>query len=936
MEETFRGLDASLNIGCCDLHIRSRGPRIEIYTRTLCKAYGVGPDTCLSDPSVQASVARLITVLATSSGLLATLTTAWWGALSDLHGRTRVLGFNVAGLLVSDVSFLLVAQFWERLPGGYWLFVVGPIAEGLVGGISVASVVMHAYISDCSPSGSRSCAFSLLMGLLFCGMSIGPLLSGLIMKTSHRLLPVFYMTTALDAAVSLMVWFILPESLSSTRMHESRRKHAEEQEPTSSTVFGVLKKLQRTFSFFTPLLVLLPQKVGELAASVYQQLQYAAMTYSWTSENISYWMGGVGVAKAFYLTLVFPAILKVLSKLRAAPVPLPATESEPVQLPDPSNELELPASAPSFEKAPHPASLDLILARVAIINDIICYALMPVAATGTLFAAISVCSSMGTSFGPVMNSLALELYSRRGGTDSGRLLGALTVVSALSSHIIGPALFGLTYMKTVATLPGAIYILCCAALVTSLLLLLLIRLHREKYEHENEVDEHADAYESDTTSMTGSNYAAVSCTYILEPSEPSTFCHVVRVKSKVITGSVQFDEAVMSKSGDQLTLPGGRRGATSRSRPGSRPRASRNHSTSSVPYLPQGPEDLIIPDAPIGEGAAELLQEFVHPHHHESEDTLIVDHGDDGPGDEEEGQTSDAEWRQSLPWWKRPAPWWFLAFVPFATIAMSATVAPKIEIYTKLACEVHKPEYTIGRDAIEIGFSTLMSYATNSSTVFPLDDQSQRLCVLGCVTTGWWGSLSDRYGRTTILGLSLIGTLVTDFNFIFVYKFSKMLPGGYWFLVCGPIIEGFLGGMSATSAAIHAYIADCTEPGSRSRVFSLFLGVVFTGMGLGPTLGGLLIRFSGNILSVFYGAAGIHVLYAILIWIFVPESLSPLSMTESRKRHVADIEAYRRANTNGGAVVLLKKVFGFLSPLNLFFPNVINDGRNPVKHAQRD
>lgn len=36
--------------------------------------------------------------------------------------------------------------------------------------------------------------------------------------------------------------------------------------------------------------------------------------------------------------------------------------------------------------------------------------------------------------------------------------------------------------------------------------------------------------------------------------------------------------------------------------------------------------------------------------------------------------------------------------------------------------------------------------------------------------------------------------LVVDFTFILVALFSKRLPGGYWFLMLGPIVEGSLGG----------------------------------------------------------------------------------------------------------------------------------------------
>jgi hypothetical protein len=50
------------------------------------------------------------------------------------------------------------------------------------------------------------------------------------------------------------------------------------------------------------------------------------------------------------------------------------------------------------------------------------------------------------------------------------------------------------------------------------------------------------------------------------------------------------------------------------------------------------------------------------------------------------------------------------------------------------------------------------------------------------------------------MGISIIGLLLTDFIFIFVSFFSRKLPGGYWFLVVGPVIEGCLGGKSHISA----------------------------------------------------------------------------------------------------------------------------------------
>lgn len=45
-----------------------------------------------------------------------------------------VMGFNVGGLLISDCIFLAVAHLWDRLPGTYWCFAIGPVIEGMVGG----------------------------------------------------------------------------------------------------------------------------------------------------------------------------------------------------------------------------------------------------------------------------------------------------------------------------------------------------------------------------------------------------------------------------------------------------------------------------------------------------------------------------------------------------------------------------------------------------------------------------------------------------------------------------------------------------------------------------------------------------------------------------------------------------------------------------------
>lgn len=99
------------------------------------------------------------------------------------------------------------------------------------------------------------------MGLLFFGMSVGPLLSGFIMRATHRLFPVFYATTTIDAIVALFVWFIIPESLSVSVMRERRAAQAQQLGTPAPGVISKLKRWGAMFDVVSPLAVLLPKKV---------------------------------------------------------------------------------------------------------------------------------------------------------------------------------------------------------------------------------------------------------------------------------------------------------------------------------------------------------------------------------------------------------------------------------------------------------------------------------------------------------------------------------------------------------------------------------------------------------------------------------------------------------------------------------------------------
>jgi DHA1 family tetracycline resistance protein-like MFS transporter len=123
-----------------------------------------------------------------------------------------------------------------------------------------------------------------------------------------------------------------------------------------------------------------------------------------------------------------------------------------------------------------------------------------------------------------------------------------------------------------------------------------------------------------------------------------------------------------------------------------------------------------------------------------------------------------------------------------------------------------------------------------------------------------FGALSDRYGRKSILLLSLLGSVI---GYILLG-----VGGALWVLFLGRIIDGLTAG---NQSALFAYITDSTEPEERGKWFGYLGGAIGLGFMIGPAIGGLLGTTS--ITLPFFVTAGITVLSMVCISILLPESL---------------------------------------------------------------
>ena len=72
--------------------------------------------------------------------------------------------------------------------------------------------------------------------------------------------------------------------------------------------------------------------------------------------------------------------------------------------------------------------LGLNTARVSLAVELTAHTLMATAKTGTMFTAYTILGSLAAGFTPAIQSLALGIYAGRGGEETGKLFGGLSVV----------------------------------------------------------------------------------------------------------------------------------------------------------------------------------------------------------------------------------------------------------------------------------------------------------------------------------------------------------------------------------------------------------------------------------------------------------------------------------------------------------------------------
>ncbi|KAG2416166.1 hypothetical protein HFD88_007359 [Aspergillus terreus] len=315
------------------------------------------------------------------------------------------------------------------------------------------------------------------------------------------------------------------------------------------------------------------------------------------------------------------------------------------------------------------------------------------------------------------------------------------------------------------------------------------------------------------------------------------------------------------------------------------------------------------------------------PQMHNNERTpLLPRSGEDSdPADCDHSQdAADETPSASLPSWRRPSVLGLFPFLLLYMLSFGGPVVPKINLMISMICRDYMqkraeadPGFTylpviIGQDNPQCQIPEVQSLVSRFQLIFNLVAG-----ILSALVSPRLGRLSDRYGRTRIIALSVLGTLFAEANVLLVAANQEEMSVNM--LLLSAIIDGLGGSFTTVLALATSYASDCTSSKKRSVAFGYLHGCVFIGVAAGPLLVAFLIKSTGTILSVFYAAVALNAVFFLALLFVIPESLS-----NERQHNAREKRRVRHANKEKTRWFTLQRwnPKRIVTPLTLLYPPV--------------
>ena len=458
-------------------------PRINIILSLFCKEYL--SERALHDPSfhvmpvilggenpqcripeVQALVSKFTLYCNLAAGLLSAVVSPKLGALSDRYGRKWMISYTIFGVILCETVIVVVARYPDTFSVNWML--LGYALDGLGGSFIAAMALSFAYASDCTAPGRRNVVFGYYHGCLFCGIALGPILAGYIVKATGQLLSIFYIALGLHSAFFLFLLFVIPESLSKKRQFHAREKadFVGVGEGQLTNWLSYIIKALTGAKLLQPLAILWPTGEGTnpavrrnlafLAAvdttlfgvamgAMTVVIIYVGYEFGWGTLESSAFMSTVNICRVFALLVILPVASRILRGPRSNVV----------------------------QKLSGCDNIDLGFIRIAIFFDLLGYIGYSTVRTGSLFTLCGAVASLGGIGSPTLQA-ALTKHVPPDRT--GQVLGAMGLLHA-SARVVGPTIFNLIYAETVGKFTQTVFVCLAATFAVAFILSWFIRPH---------------------------------------------------------------------------------------------------------------------------------------------------------------------------------------------------------------------------------------------------------------------------------------------------------------------------------------------------------------------------------------------------------------------------------------------------------------------------
>ncbi|KAG8824167.1 hypothetical protein FRB91_003948 [Serendipita sp. 411] len=226
----------------------------------------------------------------------------------------------------------------------------------------------------------------------------------------------------------------------------------------------------------------------------------------------------------------------------------------------------------------------------------------------------------------------------------------------------------------------------------------------------------------------------------------------------------------------------------------------------------------------------------------------------------------------------RAHPAWLVPLALLASLARGLTLAARVQIVTRISCDALSRATYEPTSAKPPGIPTrcFKDPAVQSSAA---EIQMLLTVIVGALTAftaGRWGKWGDSSGRTKAMSAAVFGLVMAEATYALVsMRHLPFKKHSHKLLLLAPIFEGFFGSWPTLQANMNAYLSDLSPNTSTARIFSRFLGLLYIGFAVGPTIASFILRQSASkgLTPLFFISSATYLVVLLFILIVLPESL---------------------------------------------------------------